>query len=317
MPKPRLLLNNASPIELHHRPALADIAAEALLYSSGAVFIDCTAGSGGGHIKALLTKTDKPLRILALDIDPNAVETLKTLMSERPEVIIVEGDYAELETLANTYNFHNADGIIADFGPSLDQILNTPGFSHSLDAPLDMRYTPKKNITAADVLNNYSQVELKRIFREIGEDRLAGRIAAAVVAHRPIATTAQLTNIIQQAADGLYVYKTLARIYMALRVVVNDELNSIERMLPQALRLLGPAGRLVFITWDSNEDRLVKDFLRRMERPCVCPPHLPCVCGAQPKLQIITRHPIRPTAAEIAAVPHSRSARLRIAQKLP
>ncbi len=316
MPKPPIPPVNELNSKPHHRPALAETAAKFLLDTGGNTFIDCTAGAYGGHIKALLKNTDKVLEILAIDIDPDAVNSLKTQLKEYPEVIITIGDYINLETIAKKFNFKDIDGIIADYGPSLDQILYKPGFSHSVDAPLDMRYSPERSFTASDLLNSSSQTELTHIFSEIAEDRYAHKIAEAVIAKRPIYTTTQLTQIIKSVVKGPHFYKSLARIYMALRVMVNDELNSIKLMLPQALNLLRIGGRLVCITWDSNQDRLVKSFFKQMENPCICSPDLPCICGAKPKIKILTRRPIKPTVKEIIEVPHSKSARMRVAEKI-
>jgi 16S rRNA (cytosine1402-N4)-methyltransferase len=219
--------------------------------------------------------------------------------------------------LAQEWGVGPVDGVLADFGQSSDQ-LDDPvrGFSHRLAGPLDMRYDPSGGITAAELINGLDRRGLEVILKEYGEERQAARIAAAVIRSRPIETTDALAEVVRRVCSPQFIQKTLARVFMALRMAVNDEAGAIPNLLPQVLALLTPGGRMVFISYDSHQDRPVKDFFRRMSRGCSCPAEFPvCICGGKPQIRVLTRRAIRPSAEETAANPRSRSARLRGAVK--
>jgi len=297
---------------------MADLAAELLLERRGEYFVDCTLGSGG-HSRVLLNKADWSIRLLGLDRDPDAIEKVRISPKPGSEVSLVCGSFEGIERHIQEWGHPQVDGILADFGQSSDQ-LDDPerGFSYRFDGPLDMRYDPTRGVTADDLVNNLNVDELTRIFRDFGEERGAGRIARAIVRHRPLHRTHQLAGVIRKSSPSNFIEKTLARVFMALRVAVNDELAAIEEFLPAALSSLKPHGRLVLISYDSLQDRRVKDFLKGEGRGCVCPPKFPvCVCGKLPEIAILTKKVVRPDEDEVKINPRSRSAKLRAAEKLP
>lgn len=214
----------------------------------------------------------------------------------------------------------SVDGVLADLGVSSRQIDQPErGFSYLQDGPLDMRMNPNLPHTAADLLATLEQNELKKIFRDYGEEKLAAPIARAIVrqrSQRALLRTGDLRQIIEKIVHGPHRVKSLARIFQALRIAVNGELEALNEFLAQALALLRPGGRLAVISYHSLEDRLVKQFFKAQAKGCICPPEFPaCVCGRQPQLSILTAKPIAPGPEEIAANSRARSARLRAAQK--
>lgn len=303
--------------EFRHVPVMAAEVARLLLEAGGKRFLDCTAG-GGGHILALLSAAGRPIEVLGIDIDPEAVERARRRLQTAPGVLIIKGDYGRLHEIAAEVGLKPPDGVLSDFGQSSDQLEDPArGMSHRWDVPVDMRYDPSSEINAGDIINRATYYELLTLFRDIGQERQAPRIARAIINERPLHTTSQLEHLVRAACSPAFINKTLARVFMALRVVVNDELTAIERFLPQALGLLAPGGRIVCISYDSHQDSRVKEFFRSKAHPCVCPPQLPtCVCGLRPELRIITGRAVRPSAAERESNPRSRSARLRAAEKL-
>jgi 16S rRNA (cytosine1402-N4)-methyltransferase len=194
------------------------------------------------------------------------------------------------------------------------------GFSYAHDAPLDMRMDPSAEVSARDIVNEWDERELSQIFRRYGEERYARQIARAIVARRPLETTAELVDVIRSAIPAPARFgegHPAKRVFQALRIAVNDELGAIERALPAALEMLRPGGRLAVISFHSLEDRIVKNFLRDAERGCTCPPDFPvCVCGNEPVMRALSRKPIRPSADEVARNPRSASARLRAGVKI-
>ncbi len=301
-----------------HLPVMAAEVTRLLLESGGNTFIDCTAG-GGGHIAALLEGSVRPVRILGLDLDPESIQRCKDRFRGRPEVSIVRGDYSSLAEVVRQEGWVEVSGILADFGQSSDQMdTASRGMSHRYEGALDMRYDPTRGESAADLLNRITLNDLISILRNYGEERHASRVAREILRRRPIRTTSDLAEAVRSAVGDNFIQKSLARCFMALRVAVNDELNAIESFLPQALAALEPGGRLICLSYDSQQDRRVKEFLHSRANPCTCPPNLPvCLCGRKSELTILTRHPERPSEGEVAVNPRSRSARLRAAEKLP
>lgn len=301
-----------------HKPVLTSVVTELLLEGERRLFIDCTIG-GGAHAAALLNASERSIRIFALDKDPAALKLAAERLSGYKDVTILQGDYASLDEIAVEWSIIEVDGIFADFGQSSDQLEDHErGFSHRFDGPLDMRYDNRSGLTATEIVNEYSKSELTEIFRRYGQERQASRIAAAIIRKRPVYRTGQLADLIRRNSSGAFIEKTLARVFMALRTEVNSELNAIAKLLPRAFTLLKQDGRMVLISYDSNQDRIVKDFFRLKSRPCTCPPSLPvCVCGARPELKILTPHVIKPDKVEIDINPRSRSAKLRAAEKIP
>ncbi len=305
----------------HHVPVLAAEVLTILASRPGARFIDATVG-GGGHALLLLEATAPDGRLLGLDADPRAiVRTRQRLAVFGERVTLVQANFRKLEAVARQHGFADVDGILFDLGVSSFH-LDDPaqGFSFQAEGPLDLRFDPTQGPTAADVVNTLSEDELAGLLHRFGEERQARRIARHLVAHRPITTTTQLAALVAAAVGGRRGARLhpATRTFLALRMYVNDELAALEAALPQAVALLRPGGVLAVITFHSLEDRLVKQFLRRESRDCLCPPRTPvCRCGHRATLVAIERGGLTPGAAEVARNPRSRSARLRAARRLP
>jgi 16S rRNA (cytosine1402-N4)-methyltransferase len=233
--------------------------------------------------------------------------------------ILVHSSFCELKAVAHKYRFFPVDGVLLDLGLSSFQ-LSSPqrGFSFLKNGPLDMRFDPSRGPSASDLVNTLPTEELAKILYRYGEEKQSRRIARAIVAARPLMTTLELAEVIAKAIGGRRRRTHPAtKSFQALRIAVNDELDALKAVLPQAVDLLRPGGRLVVISFHSLEDRLVKRFFKRQAQACICPPEQPvCTCRHQPTVRVITRRPVRPDETEIARNPRARSARLRVAEKL-
>lgn len=288
----------------------------------GAVAIDCTLGQAG-HARQILERITPGGRLLGIDRDPAAVKAGQgSLAPFGPSAVLVHGAFSELGTLASREGFDPADLVLFDFGLSSTQIDDPArGFSFRADGPLDMRMDPGASLTAAAVVNAYDEGELERILRQYGEERWARRIAQFIVVRRPLRTTRDLAQAVEAAVPrGAWPrdIHVATRTFQAIRIEVNDELGEIEAGLRAALSTLKPGGRMATISFHSLEDRLVKSFLNVESKDCICPPQQPvCTCGHRATLRIVTRHPVRPSDEEVAANPRSRSARLRVAERIP
>jgi len=304
---------------LSHEPVLLKEAIKALQIQRGGRYIDCTI-NGGGHAAAILEESSPGGQLLGIDADPEALKVAKERLKPfGKNVLLVNENFRNLENICNRYGFRPVNGVIFDLGMSSLQ-LEAPGrgFSFQQDSPLDMRFSPRQAITAADIVNTYSERELALLFARYGEERRAIQIARRIVEMRPLKTTLDLVRVVEDAvgkARGKIHPAT--RTFQALRIAVNEELENLELALKQAVELLGSGGRIVIISFHSLEDRLVKEFLRREAKGCLCPPSVPvCVCGRTPKLRIVTKKAIRPSAAELRENPRSRSARMRVAERI-
>ena len=304
-----------------HVSVLSQQSIELMRPSPGATIVDCTLGAGG-HARLLLDRIQPGGRLLALDRDPAAVARARDLLSGYdPPPVLVEGDFARVAEIVREAGLDRVGAVLFDLGISSDQ-LDDPqrGFGFRADGPLDMRMDPHAPTSAEVLVNELGERELAQVIRTLGEDRWAARIARFIVQRRPLHTTRDLAEAVQAAIPRAAWPRDIhpaTRTFQALRMQVNDELGSLERGLPGALDVLAPGGRLVVIAFHSLEDRLVKRFLQREARDCICPPEQPrCVCGHRATVQILTRRPVRPSPAEVAANPRSRSARLRAAERL-
>lgn len=306
-----------------HTPVLLTETIHALQPRSGGKYVDATVG-GGGHAEKVLELSIPDGRLLALDADPAALDAARARLAPfGPRVQFARTYSDELLPAAREYGFLQADGVLFDLGVSSPQ-LDTPerGFSFQSEAPLDMRFGPGAERSAAELVHTLTERELRDIIGEYGEERFAGRIARRIVEERgvrPIRTTTQLAELVRRAKPAAHREKIhpATRVFQALRIAVNDELGRLRRALPQALEVLRPGGRLAVISFHSLEDRIVKSFMRDEATGCICPPELPaCVCGRTPRLRTVSRRPIMASDAEIAANPRARSARLRVAEKL-
>jgi len=315
------LLRNALQHERpDHVPVLADEVRELLAVQPGETVIDATFGAGG-HAAALAADLAGRGRFIAVDRDASVRPYFERFQRQAGvQARFLRGDFAVvLGQLAD--NDLQADAIFLDLGVSSMQIDRPErGFSYAADAPLDMRMDVSAPRSAKDVVNELSERELADIFRRYGEERFSRQIARAIVRRReerPFERTTDLVEVVRGAipaprrfGDG----HPAKRVFQALRIVVNEELESLERSLPTALRLLRPGGRLAVISFHSLEDRIVKRFFAAQARGCTCPPDLPvCVCGKEPTLRLVTRKAVRPSPTETAENPRAASARLRVA----
>jgi 16S rRNA (cytosine1402-N4)-methyltransferase len=317
-----MLPNVLRPNATDHVPVLAEEVREALSVEPGQTVIDATFGSGG-HAALLGSDLRGEGKLIAIDRDPSARPYFDRFRRRAGvQGRFLRGEFSVvLEQLAS--NGVRADAILFDLGVSSMQIDRPErGFSYAADAPLDMRMDPGSEVSARDLVNEASERDLMKIFRAYGEERYAKPIARAIVRRRRerrFERTAELVETIKSSipaparfGDG----HPAKRVFQALRIAVNDELDSLEAALPAALEMLRPGGRLAVISFHSLEDRIVKRFLRAQERGCTCPPDFPvCVCGHEPVLRALSRRPIRPSAQEVALNPRAASARLRAAVK--
>lgn len=318
---PRSPAVQAEPPSYGHVPVLFAEALDLLAPRPGGRFIDCTLG-GGGHSIGILERSAPDGLLLGLDADPNALRTAGARLAPFGDrVILAHANFAELERTINWHGFGLVEGVLFDLGVSSFELDDASrGFSFRAEAPLDMRLDQTTGETAADLVNELDDAELASIFYRYGEEPKARSIARLIVAERSrkrIETTTQLTALVERVAHapGRRIHPA-TRVFQALRIAVNHELDSLEAALPQALDALRPGGRLVVISFHSLEDRIVKQFLVAQARGCICPPEVPvCVCDHKPAVDILTKKPIVPGAAEVAANPRSRSAKLRGAQK--
>lgn len=290
----------------------------------GNKYIDATIG-GGGHTKAILESGGI---VLGFDRDPEVVAHLKKnfrIPVSENQLKLVIGDFAELKEVAVQNGFNEVFGILFDLGLSSDQ-LDDPerGFAFQKEGPLDMRFDRTQKLKAADIINFYPEKELIRIFQKLGEEYKFGKkIAKAILVTRKsriFETTAELFELIKKTLPGRLRFQagdTARRIFMSLRIAVNNELESLEKTLPQALELLLTHGKLAVISFHSLEDRIVKNFLSLNARDCICPPSFPvCRCGHKAKIRILTKKPVTATPEEIRINTRSHSAKLRVAEKL-
>src|SRR3954464_11961766 len=321
---PRMFPSVLQPSATDHVPVLADEVRQLLAIEPGETVVDATFGAGG-HASLLAADLRGKGRLIAIDRDPDARAYFDRFRKQTGVPgRFLRGDFAiVLEQLAD--NGARTDAILFDLGVSSMQIDRPErGFSYAADAPLDMRMDPSADYSARELVNEASERELVRIFRQFGEERYAKQIARAIVRRRkqePFERTGELVDVIKAAIPAPARFgegHPAKRVFQALRIEVNDELGSLERALPAALKMLRPGGRLGVISFHSLEDRIVKGFLRREEQGCTCPPDFPvCVCGSEPTMRATPRRAVRPTAAEVARNPRAQSARPRLARAAP
>lgn len=305
-----------------HFPVLLQEVLTGLQVSSGMRMIDGTLG-GGGHATALLAHSAPDGQLLGIDADPAAIRRNQTGMAASlaaGRLQIAQGNFGEIQGIATAHNFSAVDAILLDLGVSSFQ-LETParGFSFTHDGPLDMRFDPQTGESAADLVNTWPEQELADLIYRYGEERQSRRIARYLVQHRPFTTTAMLANAVERAVGGRRGQRIhpATRTFQALRIAVNGELTQLEHALPQMLLLLKPTGRMAVISFHSLEDRIVKQWMQQEARTFVPDAMLPMGgYDRTPTLRIETRKPIVATAEEVDQNPRSRSAKLRIAQKL-
>lgn len=307
-----------------HEPVLLAEVLQWMNVRENGVYADGTLG-GGGHSGAMLEASGGTATLYGIDRDENAIAAATARLEHYPGFHAIHGNFHDVKALLSQAGAPPLDGALLDLGvssPQLDQAER--GFSYHEDAPLDMRMDRSQGMTAADLLAEVSEGELTRILREYGEEKWAARIARFVVERRqtqPLRTTQDLVRVVDAAIPKAVRRKDdghpARRTFQAVRIAVNDELDPLDRALEDFVDCLKPGGRLLVITFHSLEDRLTKRCFQRLQNPCVCPPKAPvCTCGRKPKVRILARGAVPPTAEEIARNPRARSAKLRVAEKL-
>ena len=306
-------------MEAHHKPVMVKEVLDALQVRPKAAYIDCTVGEGG-HALTVLGATEPEPRLLGVDLDSAALKAAaRRLRAHGERAVLVQGNFADLHRLAVDHGFSPADGILFDLGVSSLQ-LETPerGFSFTRSGPLDMRFDINQEQTALEVVNERSEQELADLLRRFGEEWRARRIARAIALARPIKTTGELAQVIATAGRrGSRGQHPATRSFLALRILVNEELENLRAGLGQAIRTLVSGGRMAVISYHSLEDRLAKAILGQEASSCICPPGIPvCVCEHKPSVRLVNRKIIRPSPEEVRENPRSRSARMRVAERL-
>ena len=310
--------------QFKHIPVLLKESIDFLFPKQNGIYVDATLG-GAGHSLEILKRTDGKAKLIGIDQDEDAIRAAEQKINGSGyKSTIIKGNFANIKEILEGSNIPAVDGILFDLGISSYQI-ETPerGFGLRTDGPLDMRMDRSLGTSAEDLVNQLEALELKKIIKEFGEERFAGRIANAIVRERekiPIKTTFQLKGIIEKALPPSAPQKKLnsvTRTFQALRIEVNAELENLKRALNDSIDLLKKHGRIVVISYHSLEDRIVKDKFRLEAKDCVCPPKFPkCVCDHEKRLNILTKKPVQPGEAEIEKNPRSRSAKLRAAERI-
>ena len=310
-------------IEFTHKPVLLQECLDGLNIRPDGIYVDGTLGRAG-HSRQIAARLTTG-RLICIDRDQAALDAAPArLEGHMDKVTLVHGNFGDVADHLARLNIAGVDGMLFDLGVSSPQLDDgARGFSYLQDAPLDMRMDQTASLTARDVVNGWSQEELKRILWQYGEERYSGLIAAAILRRReqaPIETTVELADIIRDAMPAKARREKqhpAKRSFQAIRIAVNDELGEVERMLDSALDLLNPGGRLAVISFHSLEDRLVKTAYGGWAKGCTCPPDFPvCVCGKTPKVKLVGKKPIISGEAELNENPRARSAKLRVAEKL-
>ena len=301
--------------------------AEVIHYLSpqkGDLVIDCTLG-GGGHLQALLQKIGSGGRVLGIDLDGAAIAAANENTKSYRNKVLVNDNFKNLKKIAAANNFSKVNGILLDLGLSSAQLADhNRGFSFLAQGKLDMRFGRQTELTAEKILNTFKEKDLTEIFKEFGEEKLARQIAGKIIAARKnkiINTPLQLVEIISEVYRRFYRGKSkinpATKIFQALRIAVNEELENLKVVLPQAVGLLAKGGKIAVISYHSLEDRTVKEFFRQENKDCICPPTMPaCQCRHKKTLKIITPKPVEPSQQEVLENSRSRSAKLRVAQKI-
>ncbi|WP_160688889.1 16S rRNA (cytosine(1402)-N(4))-methyltransferase RsmH [Clostridium sp. C2-6-12] len=310
-------------MEFKHVSVLLNECIEALDIKENGIYVDCTLG-GAGHSSQIVANLSKEGTLIGIDQDKDALSAAKKRLENYENVKYVHNNFYNIDSILTELDVEKVDGILADLGVSSYQLDEASrGFSYMQDAPLDMRMNRDNDFSAHEIINNYSEDELYKIIKDYGEERFAKRIANFIVNRRSqktIETTFELVDIIKAAIpakmrrDGPHPAK---RTFQAIRIEVNSELKILNKTIEDGVNRLNKGGRMAIITFHSLEDRIVKLKFRELENPCTCPKEFPvCVCGKKPLVKVISKKGIAPTEKEIEENPRSRSAKLRIIEKL-
>ncbi len=305
-----------------HTPVMVHEVLELLRPRPGEVFVDATVGLGG-HAAEIASRLIPGGWLIGLDRDRQALDDAARRLanlSGAVRVTVVHADFRDLPQVLLSRGVEGIHGVLFDLGVSSLQLDSAErGFSFRFDAPLDMRMdTSQSGLTAADIVNRWSETDLRRIIAEYGEEPAAARVARAIVQNRPVASALQLAGIVAHAVGrrGGRIHPA-TRTFQALRIVVNSEIEGLQEAIEQAIRCLLPGGRIVVLSYHSLEARAVKRAFQRLSGKCICPPHVPeCRCGAERLIEVITSHALKPDAQEVALNPRSRSAQCRAAERL-
>ena len=310
-------------MNFNHISVMLNECIEGLNINKNGIYVDGTIG-GAGHSSEILKRLDRDGLLIGIDQDADALKYSKEKLREFSNVLLVHDNFSNIKNILIENNIEGIDGILLDLGVSSYQLDNPErGFSYMQDAKLDMRMNEESNFSAWDVVNTYPEKQLESVIKDYGEERWANRIAEFIVKERnnkTINTTFELVDIIKAAIpararrDGPHPAK---RTFQAIRIEVNKELEILKKSVEDCIDALKPGGRICIITFHSLEDRIVKNVYKEKENPCTCPPEFPvCVCGRKPEIKIITKKPVTPLNEELDVNPRSRSAKLRIAQKI-
>ena len=311
-------------MEFEHISVLLQECMDGLDIKPDGIYIDGTAG-GAGHSSEIAKRLDPEKgRLIAFDKDPDAIKVATERLAPYKCAQVVQSDFSQIPSVLNELGIDYVDGILLDLGVSSPQLDDGErGFSYMADAPLDMRMNRNDALSAYEVVNSWSYEELRRILYDYGEERYAPKIAAAICARRevkPIETTLELVDIIRGAMPAAALREKqhpAKRSFQAIRIAVNDELGSVEKVMRDAVGCLNPGGRLAIITFHSLEDRIVKNGMADAAKGCTCPPNFPvCVCGKKPKVKLVNKKPIVSGDEELERNPRARSAKLRVCEKL-
>jgi len=316
---PSLTVMSESP-QSYHLPVLLSEVSNYLITNPEGIYLDGTLG-GGGHAEVILEKVNKNAQYIGIDQDREAIQHAKQRLEKFKNVIYDQSNFADLDIVLNRLKIDKIDGILLDLGVSSHQIdSDDRGFSYMKDTDLDMRMDRDRSQKAGDLLNTLDERELSTIFFSFGEERRARQIAREVVKYRKqqqISRSGQLRSIIDRVVHPRFKIKSYARIFQALRISVNRELDSLEDVLNKTIPFLHLGGRCLVISYHSLEDRIVKKFFRNKANPCTCPPEFPrCICGLQPEIKILSSKAIKASEQETKKNPRARSALLRVGEKI-
>lgn len=308
-------------MEFKHVSVLLEETIELLNIKENGIYVDGTLG-GAGHTKEILKYLNKGL-LIGIDQDLDALKNAELILEDYKNVHLVHENFSNIKKVLKELGIESVDGIMMDLGVSSYQLdTGERGFSYMKDAPLDMRMDREADISAYDVVNNYSEKELGDVIRDYGEERFAKRIAGFIVNEREVSkikTTFELVDIIKKAIPARF-RRTgphpAKRTFQAIRIEVNKELEILKDTIKDSVDVLKPGGRLAMITFHSLEDRIVKHTYKKLSDPCECPKTLPCICGKKPIIKILTKKPMEATEAELKINPRSRSAKLRVLEKI-
>jgi len=311
-------------MEFRHEPVMLQEVLQWLNIREGGSYCDGTLG-GGGHSEAILKASGGTARLYGIDRDDNAIQAASERLKVFSGFTAIRGNFHDAKELLDKAGAGLLDGVLLDLGVSSPQLDNAErGFSYHEDAPLDMRMDQSRGITAAELLNSADERELTEIIRDFGEEKWAARIAGIICEHRnlkPFETTFDLVHAVDAAIPKAVRRKEdghpARRTFQAVRIAVNDELKPLEKALKDLIECLKPGGRICVITFHSLEDRIVKRCFRTLENPCICPPKAPiCTCGRKPVVKVLAGGAVAPSAEETERNPRSRSAKLRVAEKI-